>query len=361
MTTLSPSNSDTAVFTGERFLLSEPGPIRLEHLHRYSAVCRVLSPRMTVLDIACGEGYGSALMAGFADTIIGVDIDPETIDHATQRYAGVRTLSGKPIEYRVGDCSAIPIEESSVDLLVSFETLEHHDRHEEMMSEARRVLRPDGLLILSSPSRAIYTEAAGYTNPFHVKELDRNELVALLSKTFPALRLLGQATQIGSFLFPETRGADPLLLPDGTRCDVVAGKIMIEEQGGAPSTLAHRSARYFVAVAGRDEAVVASASERLTSAYLDPLDSTMTRIEAAYQDVLAEARTLQSYVAELEAGHRRIEDELRAAMTERQQIVAERAAVIADRDAVRARLEKIEAQMTFRFARAAGVIKDGQK
>jgi SAM-dependent methyltransferase len=86
-------------------------------------------------------------------------------------------------------------------VVTSFETIEHHDRHEEMIGEIKRVLRPGGLLILSSPNRAVYSDEPGYANPFHVKELYFDELEELLSRHFRHVRIYGQRVHVGSFVF----------------------------------------------------------------------------------------------------------------------------------------------------------------
>jgi protein-L-isoaspartate O-methyltransferase len=68
-------------FTGERFIPTEQGQIRLEHYHRYAVVLDAVKQK-TVLDVACGEGYGSSLMADVAHTVVGVDISEEAVRHA---------------------------------------------------------------------------------------------------------------------------------------------------------------------------------------------------------------------------------------------------------------------------------------
>lgn len=181
-------------FTGERFLPEVTGQIALEHLHRYYFAAR-LTAGLDVLDIACGEGYGSAIMADRARRVIGVDISIETIQHARIKYLGTRAL-----EFLVGDCTAMPLGSETVDVVVSFETIEHHDRHQEMMREIRRVLRPGGLLIMSSPDRQNYSIAPEYHNEFHVKELFRDEFEELLREHFRHHLLLGQKVSYGSLL-----------------------------------------------------------------------------------------------------------------------------------------------------------------
>jgi O-antigen biosynthesis protein len=181
-------------FTGERFLPSLDGVIRHEHFHRY-AWCRGLVKGHAVLDIACGEGYGSAMLARDAASVIGVDISAEAVSHARQAYSDISNL-----EFRLGDAASIPLPDDSVDVVISFETIEHHDKHQEMIDEIRRVLKPDGLLVISSPNRVVYSEKAGYHNEFHVKELDFGELDALLRTRFQQLRYFGQRLAVGSAL-----------------------------------------------------------------------------------------------------------------------------------------------------------------
>jgi hypothetical protein len=119
-----------------------------------------------------------------------------TIQHARQIY-GQRGN----VRFLVGSCDAIPLADHSVDVVTSFETIEHHDKHEEMMREIKRVLRPKGLLILSSPNRVIYSEASGHVNPFHVKELNGEELLALLRGHFAFVQVFGQRMAGGSFVY----------------------------------------------------------------------------------------------------------------------------------------------------------------
>ena len=182
-------------FTGERFMLSEAGEIRHEHLHRY-AWCAPVVLGKDVLDIASGEGYGSAILARTARKVTGVDISDEAVAHAKAAYADTPNL-----DYIQGDAANIPLPENSVDVVVSFETIEHHDKHDEMIAEIRRVLRPDGVLIISSPNRVVYSEMFGFRNEFHVKELDFGEFDETLKKQFERVAYLGQRLAVGSSIF----------------------------------------------------------------------------------------------------------------------------------------------------------------
>ena len=232
---------------GERFMPEQQGEIRYEHLHRYR-LSQPLVKDKAVLDVACGEGYGAALLSHSAASVLGIDIDERIIRHATERYGGYQNL-----EFRIGSCSVIPLPDASVDVITSFETIEHHDRHQEMMLELKRVLRPDGILIISSPNRPVYSEQSGFNNPFHVKELDYQEFEVLLKQHFKHIAVYGQRLATGSLVFP-LNGAG-----------VHSYTAYAENGGCSPEAPRFKPVRYFVAVCSDAEQKVASA---LDSIYL---------------------------------------------------------------------------------------------
>ena len=184
-------------FTGERFVPTESGDIELEHMHRY-LLAKELAADKSVLDIACGEGYGSALLATVAKNVIGVDISEQTIEHAANKY------KTNNLEYRHGSCTLIPLADACIDMVVSFETIEHHAEHDLMMREIKRVLKPDGVLMISSPDRQNYSIDRNYSNEFHVLELFSGEFKALLSKYFENSSFYLQKIIYGSAILPES-------------------------------------------------------------------------------------------------------------------------------------------------------------
>ncbi|NOD64537.1 MULTISPECIES: glycoside hydrolase family 99-like domain-containing protein [unclassified Ruegeria] len=178
---------------GERYLPEFQGTIELEHLHRYQ-LARSLADGLDVLDIACGEGYGTDIIAASAKSVIGVDVSASAVEHAKFHYRDPRLC------FRAGSATDIPIPDQSVDLVVSFETIEHLEEHDRMIQEVRRVLRPGGLLLISSPNKYEYSDKPGYSNPFHVKELYTDEFLELIGRYFPNTCHYGQRLSAASLI-----------------------------------------------------------------------------------------------------------------------------------------------------------------
>jgi ubiquinone/menaquinone biosynthesis C-methylase UbiE len=188
--------SEDKMWTGERLETFVYCDTTIEHLHRYAMVLDLVKNK-TVLDIASGEGYGSNLLSQYADMVFGVDIDQATIEASKKKY------TAKNLEFKVGSADAIPLKDQSVDVLVSFETLEHHDKHDEMMKEIKRVLKPNGILVMSTPDKRYYSDENNYNNPFHVKELYLNEFKELIGRYFANTRFYFQNMFKGSLVVPE--------------------------------------------------------------------------------------------------------------------------------------------------------------
>jgi len=188
---------DDLPFTGERFVPGVQGEIWIEHWHRYHFARRFVAGKR-VLDVACGEGYGSALLAREAAHVTGVDLSQPAIDHAQRTY-GAR----ENIEFACAPCTHVPLADASVDVVVSFETIEHISEQAEFVDEIARVLRPDGLLVISCPNKSEYTDKRGFRNEFHVKELYRDELGRVVHSRFPASAWYGQRLSYFSVIAPE--------------------------------------------------------------------------------------------------------------------------------------------------------------
>jgi SAM-dependent methyltransferase len=266
-------------FTGERFIPGTRGEIWIEHWHRYHFASRWVEGKR-VLDLACGEGYGSALLARRAAHVLGVDVSQQAIDHAKREYASLANA-----EFKQGSCTAIPAADASIDVAISFETLEHIAEQEPFLAELARVLKADGVLVISCPNKAEYTDKRGTRNEFHVKELYRDELDAMVRTRFPHATWYGQKPSFFSVIAPE-RAASP------------AGQLVeVSEKTpdhGAPLLA---SPVYFILVAARERSALDAVAPAV-SVFADFDDW-------AYKDwykVSRENREKQERLEELEGG-----------------------------------------------------------
>lgn len=183
-------------WTGERLETFIYNRDAIDHLHRY-AIAQHYVMGKTVLDIASGEGYGTNLLSDVAAFAYGVDIDETAVEAAKRKYVK------NNIRFQQGSTSVIPLDDNSVDVVISFETIEHHDQHEEMLTEIKRVLRPGGIVIISTPDKLYYSDQRNFKNQFHIKELYQNEFSALLSKYFTRQQLLAQRYINGNSLITD--------------------------------------------------------------------------------------------------------------------------------------------------------------
>ena len=223
----------------ERFVPGEKGEIWIEHWHRYHFAARWTGGKR-VLDVACGEGYGSALLARTASKVTGVDIAADAVERARSTYA----LSN--LAFECASCERLPFPDASFDVAVSFETIEHIEAQAAFLDELARVLAPEGVLILSSPNRAEYSDARGFTNPFHVKELYRDELAKLVEARFPFLSWYGQRATFFSVIAPESAA------------QATGQLVEVAEENGAQATSQLTSPMYFLLVAGRRSDAIAA-------------------------------------------------------------------------------------------------------
>lgn len=180
-------------FTGERFILGKAGGgIETEHLHRYYSVLNMIAGK-TVLDAACGEGFGSSLMAKTAKHVWGIDLSEEAVNYARNKYQRYN------LNYKQGSIEKLTFEDHSFDVIVSFETIEHVNEsvQDQFLNEIERVLKKDGTLIISTPDKYLHTDLPKHENPFHVKEFYFNEFEEFLKKKFKFIEFFNQS--IGEF------------------------------------------------------------------------------------------------------------------------------------------------------------------
>lgn len=231
-------------FTGERFTPECQREIWYEHYHRYALASRWCKGLRT-LDAACGEGYGSALLSQSAASVEALDISEAAIAHARQRYGDIPNLN-----FQVADCTALPFADNEFDCITSFETLEHLEAQDQLLSEFRRVLKPGGFLALSSPDKAIYTDKYQTDNEYHVKELYRDELESLIQRHFGAWQLLGQKLAFHSAIWSLAATDDNAnSTPDGGADSAVRVNLdQIKDDQHRLLTSINQPAMYFIAL-----------------------------------------------------------------------------------------------------------------
>ena len=180
-----PDGVPPLTLTGERTLPDVPA--ENYWYRRHLAVYRFIAERcrgLDVVDMACGEGYGSAVLAGEAARVTGVDANPEAHEHASLRYTrpGVRFVRDL-VESYSQPCDAV----------VFLQTIEHVENPGEILDHFRSMLRPGGVAYVSTPNVLTLAppgaEKSG--NPWHVREYRAGEFRALCEASFRRVELLG--------------------------------------------------------------------------------------------------------------------------------------------------------------------------
>jgi SAM-dependent methyltransferase len=170
----SPESPAVLTLTGERTIPD----LDIENywFRRHQVVYQRLAPRCAgreVLEAGCGEGYGADLIAGIARRVVAVDYDEAAVAHVRSRYARVQVMRA--------NLAQLPLPDASVDVVVNFQVIEHLWDQAQFVSECARVLRPSGLLMVSTPNRITFSPGRDTPiNPFHTRELNACELTQLL-------------------------------------------------------------------------------------------------------------------------------------------------------------------------------------
>jgi SAM-dependent methyltransferase len=203
-----------------------------EHRSRYRfAIEREDVRGKRVLDLACGAGFGLEMLRRAGARVSGADRDPVAVAEARRASAGAEVL--------LSDAAGLPFPGGTFDVVTSFETLEHVPDAAAMVREIARVLRPDGVLVLSTPNRCFGPPELHTNNPFHVREFSGDELGDLLRERFANVRLHGQ-WPVPGYRFV------PYLLVEGT--GVAPAALAWKIQNRLPYALKNRLAR---ALSGR--------------------------------------------------------------------------------------------------------------
>jgi ubiquinone/menaquinone biosynthesis C-methylase UbiE len=186
---------DDIAFTGERLIINKQvkqkySNVLEEHLQRYILACEYVKDKK-VLDAACGSGYGTKMLkdAGAA-SCYGLDISEESVKNAQKIYGA------ENIGYFTGDVNALPYENATFDIVVSFETIEHILDGKKWIKESSRILKEDGIFIVSTPNRIMMNPGAYFhekpKNPYHIFEYSALEFIGELLEEYDLIKLYGQ-------------------------------------------------------------------------------------------------------------------------------------------------------------------------
>ena len=299
--------------TGERYLpWLEEASIGYEHVHRYAYATQFVQNKR-VLDLACGEGYGSYLLAKTAKSVVGIDIDNNTIKHARNKYIK------QNLEFRVGSITEVPIGgESIFDVAVCFEALEHIEDHQKLLSEVKRLLTPEGVFIVSTPNKTVYSDEPQFNNPFHVHELYFDEFRELLEKYFKNVKFLGQRIYCNSNIWPVFAGEDTKVV------EYVVDKNPEEFVFAGNDK---KIPRYFIAIASdaaRDIEDRSSALVDVSNALLNQKDSQIGQLSAQKESqIAAHVREQERLAAEIRQLSAQKESQIAAHVREQERLAAE--------------------------------------
>lgn len=171
------------IYPGQDTIAKE---IEQEHIERYNFAANYLKKEWVVLDAACGSGYGTQILSKVVKKIVGIDVSKEAIVYAKNNFQ-----SSDINFFKANLEEKLLFDDEYFDAIVSFETIEHLKKQELMIKEFSRVLKKDGLLIISSPDKKTITKT-GVKNPYHIKELSKKEFINLVSKYFSIEGIFGQ-------------------------------------------------------------------------------------------------------------------------------------------------------------------------
>jgi 2-polyprenyl-3-methyl-5-hydroxy-6-metoxy-1,4-benzoquinol methylase len=167
--------------------------IYAQHLNRYIFASQFCAGKI-VADVGCGVGYGARYLSSIGvKKIYAIDKSTEAIDYAKKNF------SAPSIDYQVAEAENLSkkIKDKTVDVVVAFELIEHLYEQEVLLKEISRILKPEGLALISTPN--LSNHPAG--NPFHVKELTKDDLCKLLNKHFTKISLFYQGSNLADSIF----------------------------------------------------------------------------------------------------------------------------------------------------------------
>ena len=288
-------------FTGERYVpgATPSSQLYTEHMSRYTYASAIAEGKR-VLDVGCGCGYGTYYLAlKGAASVLGIDRAHEAIEFARTHY---RHTS---LKFAVMDAYNLALE-GTFDLVTCFEVFEHVEKPRRLLEEICRVVRDDGLALISTPNRLTY-RAGGPSgkNPFHFREYDEGEFRDVLSEFFGSVTLLGQFWTEG------------IVIGRGDLMSEVQRAAVLPEEDGTIDTSPLNEPAYFLAVCCKSGRA-GEHLEQLIPVTLDFKQRRWREIKQAASKLEREldergkwAKRLDEEIAARDATIRRLQDELK--------------------------------------------------
>lgn len=173
--------------SSERQLLIKNDPWWGEHVHRYNEVLPFIGKQDVILDLACGTGFGSDILAQHTEgLVIGGDIAAEAVVECAANW------QRSNLSFAVCDGTRLSYADNYFDKIISFETIEHTKDYLQMLKEFERVLKPGGIAFISTPNFPINSPSGKVTNPYHTQEFTYKELDNILKQVFRSTEIKGQ-------------------------------------------------------------------------------------------------------------------------------------------------------------------------
>lgn len=299
----------------ERYHPSITAPeISYEHLHRYLFASKFVENRK-VLDLGCGEGYGSKILSQQALQIAGIDIDAATIQSAQSKYGNQK------IDFKVASATQLDFPDQSFDTVVCFELIEHLSATDQnlCLNEIKRVLKKDGQLIISTPN----LENSKGDNPYHLKEFSKNEFHNFIHKYFPHTQTFQQKIHSGSLIWPEQK-SNP----------VYEEYKISKNQSGFRVTPNQDKSEHFTIIIASTQALAPTigsicldTSDALIESktnWIQALRKVINEKDSYIKQLLAHFENKKSQIAALEKSHHKLHKDIATNETNYQTIIAEK-------------------------------------
>ncbi|MCJ7508208.1 MAG: glycosyltransferase, partial [candidate division Zixibacteria bacterium] len=295
-----------------------------ERLHQYRFAKELVKDKK-VLVLAGGKGYGSFILSEDAGSVACIDKDERNIRYGSSNYIK------ENLEFIKGSVTDIPFEEEKIfDVIVCFEALEQIEEHDELMKEMKRLLKDDGIFIVSTPNKYISSDQGDYQKFLRLKELSFDDLKSLLKKHFKNTLIYGQKVYPSSNIFP-------LFNAPGQQKDYVVQKGE-KEFLFVPSM--KKSAKYFIAIASdsnldKEAAIGNSYLVDVSEVLIRAKDIHIENLEAVLREKELHLRDKDSHISNLEAAVRDKDSHisnLEAAVRDKESHISNLEATVRDKD-----------------------------